>query len=70
MPFHLRTFWLILIIFCRAYEYRRIENLEGIKARRRENHYDLRKINKGKAIPVTRRGGPQGCETLRLPHLL
>jgi hypothetical protein len=25
---------------------------------------------KGKAIPVTVRGGPQGCETSRLPHLL
>jgi hypothetical protein len=25
---------------------------------------------KGKAIPVTGRGGPQGCETSRLPHLL
>jgi hypothetical protein len=24
----------------------------------------------GKAIPVTGRGGPQGCETLRLPHFL
>jgi hypothetical protein len=25
---------------------------------------------KGKAIPVTGRGGPQGCETSRLPHSL
>jgi hypothetical protein len=25
---------------------------------------------KGKAIPVTDRGGPQGCETSRLPHFL
>jgi hypothetical protein len=25
---------------------------------------------RGKAIPVTRRGGPQGCETSRLPHFL
>jgi hypothetical protein len=25
---------------------------------------------KGKAIPATGRGGPWGCETLRLPHLL
>jgi hypothetical protein len=25
---------------------------------------------KGKAIPVTGRGGPQGCETSRLPHIL
>jgi hypothetical protein len=25
---------------------------------------------KGKAIPVTGRGGPQGCETSRLPHFL
>jgi hypothetical protein len=27
-------------------------------------------IYKGKAIPVTGRGGPQGCETWRLPHFL
>jgi hypothetical protein len=25
---------------------------------------------KGKAIPVTGRAGPQGCETSRLPHFL
>jgi hypothetical protein len=25
---------------------------------------------KGKAIPVTGHGGPQGCETSRLPHFL
>jgi hypothetical protein len=25
---------------------------------------------KGKAIPVTGREGPQGCETSRLPHFL
>jgi hypothetical protein len=25
---------------------------------------------KGKVIPVTGRGGPQGCETSRLPHFL
>jgi hypothetical protein len=25
---------------------------------------------KGKAIPVTGRGGPLGCETPRLPHFL
>jgi hypothetical protein len=25
---------------------------------------------KVKAIPVTGRGGPQGCETLRLPHFI
>jgi hypothetical protein len=24
----------------------------------------------GKAIPVTGRGGPEGCETSRLPHFL
>jgi hypothetical protein len=27
-------------------------------------------INKGKAIPVTGHGGPQGCETSRSPHFL
>jgi hypothetical protein len=27
-------------------------------------------VKKKKAIPVTGRGGPQGCETLRLPHFL
>jgi hypothetical protein len=26
------------------------------------------KIKKGKAIPVTGRGGPQGCETFRFQH--
>jgi hypothetical protein len=25
---------------------------------------------KGKVIPVTSHGQPQGCETLRLPHIL
>jgi hypothetical protein len=29
-----------------------------------------RKGKKGKAIPVTGRGGPQGCETSWLPHFL
>jgi hypothetical protein len=27
-------------------------------------------INVSKSIPVTDRGGPQGCETSRLPHYL
>jgi hypothetical protein len=27
-------------------------------------------IKKGKAIPVTGCGGPEGCERSRLPHLL
>jgi hypothetical protein len=27
-------------------------------------------FNTGKAIPVTDRGGPQGCETSRLPNFL
>jgi hypothetical protein len=27
-------------------------------------------VIKSKAIPVTGREGPQGCETLRLPHFL
>jgi hypothetical protein len=27
-------------------------------------------VKKGNAIPVTGREGPQGCEMLRLPHLL
>jgi hypothetical protein len=31
------------------------------------NNYEY---GKGKAIPVTGRGGSQGCETLRLPHFL
>jgi predicted nucleic acid binding AN1-type Zn finger protein len=25
-------------------------------------------VKQGKAIPVTDRGGPQGCETSRLPY--
>jgi hypothetical protein len=28
------------------------------------------KVKKGKAIPVTGRGGPQGCEMSRLPYFL
>jgi hypothetical protein len=28
------------------------------------------KVNKGKSIPVTGRGGPEGCETSRFPHFL
>jgi hypothetical protein len=27
-------------------------------------------VKEGKAIPVTGRGGPQGCETPRLPYFL
>jgi hypothetical protein len=27
-------------------------------------------VKKGKAIPLTGHGGPEGCETLRLPHYL
>jgi hypothetical protein len=27
-------------------------------------------VKKSKAIPVTDRGSPQGCETSRLPHFL
>jgi hypothetical protein len=30
----------------------------------------IRKVKKGKAIPVTGREGPYGCETSRLPHFL
>jgi hypothetical protein len=34
-------------------------------------HYDNTPANvKGKTIPVTGRGGPQGFETSRLPHFL
>jgi hypothetical protein len=40
-----------------------------------ENHNfrkieDILKILKAKAIPVTGRGGPYGCETSRFPHFL
>jgi hypothetical protein len=28
------------------------------------------KVKKSRGIPVTGRGGPQGCEMLRLPHFL
>jgi hypothetical protein len=28
------------------------------------------KVNKSKAVPVTGRGGPWGCEMLRMPHCL
>jgi hypothetical protein len=30
----------------------------------------LKIFNNKKGIPVAGRGGPQGCETLRLPHFL
>jgi hypothetical protein len=30
----------------------------------------IKKGKKGKAIPVTGREDPYGCETLRLPHFL
>jgi hypothetical protein len=33
-------------------------------------HIPEERKKKGKAIPVTGRGGPQGCETSRLPHFL
>jgi hypothetical protein len=33
-------------------------------------YYFEYKVKKGKAIPVTDREGPYGCETSRLPHLL
>jgi hypothetical protein len=40
----------------------------------REEHrltmFENRVKGKGKSIPVTGRGGPQGCETSRLPHFL
>jgi hypothetical protein len=32
--------------------------------------YEKSKKAKGKSIPVTGRGGPYGCEMLRLPHFL
>jgi hypothetical protein len=31
---------------------------------------NLSYLQYGKAIPVTSHGGPQGCETSRLPHFL
>jgi hypothetical protein len=31
---------------------------------------DTKCHGKGKAIPITGRGSPQGCEMLRLPHFL
>jgi hypothetical protein len=34
------------------------------------NDTSLYNLVKGKAIPVTGRGGPYGCETSRLPHFL
>jgi hypothetical protein len=33
-------------------------------------HLEYILLKKCKAIPVTGRGGPQGCETSRLPHFL
>jgi hypothetical protein len=34
----------------------------------RKKYYELFLIKKGKALPVTGRGGLEGCETLRIPH--
>jgi hypothetical protein len=39
------------------FKYNRPRDLVGVKG-------------EGKAIPVTGRGGPYGCETSRLPHFL
>jgi hypothetical protein len=46
-----------------------------ISATRRRNieYFGIRKelsFKKSKAIPVTDRGGPYGCEMLRIPHCL
>jgi hypothetical protein len=38
--------------------------------RNTEQKYEENNIKKGKAIPVTGCGGPQGCEMSSLPHLL
>jgi hypothetical protein len=35
----------------------------------RNTEYPSYTKGKGKAIPVTDRGDPQGCETSRLPHI-
>jgi hypothetical protein len=34
------------------------------------SNFDRTKVKKGKAIPVTGRGGPYSCETSRLSHFL
>jgi hypothetical protein len=45
-----------------------------IKTRRKERKIYVEEKDfhdkKGKAIPKTGRGGPQGCETSRPPHFL
>jgi hypothetical protein len=34
------------------------------------SEFQVKGKKKGKAVPVTGREGPQGCETLRLPHFI
>jgi hypothetical protein len=46
-------------------EEHQLEDKGDFKMAKRE-----REKKKGKAVPVTGHGGPQGCETLRLPHFL
>jgi hypothetical protein len=44
------------------------QSVTELRPKMNQSFYKVKK--KGKAIPVTGRGGPQGCETLRLPHFL
>jgi hypothetical protein len=43
---------------------------DGVEKQQNMAHGVVKHLNKGKAIPVKCRGGPQGCETSRLPHFL
>jgi hypothetical protein len=47
-----------------------MEGLQGINLYAIFYFFDAQKLSrkKGKALPVTGRGGPWSCETPRLPH--
>jgi hypothetical protein len=54
------------------FPFRRLVRLAGLRWRYSNPppRGPIKKMLKGKASPVTGRGGPSGCETSRLPHIL
>jgi hypothetical protein len=57
-----------LAAFNRVYKFRTVINLQSRLQFYRLHAFLESKITWCPAIPVRGRGGPQGCETLRLPH--